>query len=128
MANDKKMITVGLVEDDPMLSEMYKVKFEKEGFIVKPAQDGAEGLELVKKEKLDILLLDIIMPRMDGFQVLQELRASGETLPVILLTNLGQEEDIQKGRELGATDYFVKSNFTPDAIVQKVRNALKQKN
>lgn len=122
---DQKIVKVALIEDDHMLSEMYKIKFEKEGFAIVTAADGAEGLEVVQKEQPDIILLDVIMPRMDGFQTLQELRTRGIQTPVILLTNLGQEEDIKKGRELGATDYFVKSNFTPDAIVAKVRNVLK---
>ncbi len=121
---DQQVIKVALIEDDHMLSDMYKIKFEKEGFAIATAADGAEGLEVVEKEQPDIILLDVIMPRMDGFQTLQELRARGIRTPVILLTNLGQEEDIKKGRELGATDYFVKSNFTPDAIVSKVRIVL----
>jgi len=123
---DKQPIKVALIEDDHMLSEMYKIKFEKEGFAIVIAVDGVEGLELVQKENPDVILLDVIMPRMDGFQTLQELRTRGVKSPVILLTNLGQEEDIKKGRELGATDYFVKSNFTPDAIVAKVRIVLKE--
>lgn len=122
MANEK--IKVGLAEDDQMLSDMYKLKFQKSGFDIVTAPDGAAGLELVKNEKPDILLLDIIMPKLDGFQVLAELQKLGTKIPIVLLTNLGQEEDIVKGRELGATDYFVKSNFTPDAIVEKVRSIL----
>lgn len=124
---DQKKIRVALVEDDQMLSEMYKIKFQKEGFDIITATDGSTGVELVLKENPDILLLDIIMPRMDGFQVLKMLRDKKMTLPIILLTNLGQEEDIKKGRMLGATDYFVKSNFTPDAIVEKVRLVLSKK-
>ncbi len=125
MANEK--IKVGLVEDDQMLSDMYKLKFQKSGFDIVSALDGAAGLEMVQKEKPDILLLDIIMPKLDGFQVLTEIRKTNTKLPVVLLTNLGQEEDIVKGRKLGATDYFVKSNFTPDAIVEKVRTILGKK-
>lgn len=124
---DQKKIKVALVEDDQMLSEMYKIKFQKEGFDIVNASDGAAGVDLVVKENPDIVLLDIIMPRMDGFQVLESLRAKKLAMPVILLTNLGQEEDIKKGRALGATDYFVKSNFTPDAIVEKVRKVLAKK-
>jgi len=94
---DQQVIKVALIEDDHMLSDMYKIKFEKEGFAIATAADGAEGLEVVEKEQPDIILLDVIMPRMDGFQTLQELRARGIRTPVILLTNLGQEEDIKKG-------------------------------
>ena len=122
----KNSITVALIEDDQMLSEMYSIKFSKEGFRIVTAMNGADGLALIEKENPQIVLLDIIMPKMDGFQVLKELREKGVKTPVIMLTNLGQEEDIQKGKQLGATDYFVKSNFTPEAIVHKVRHVLGQ--
>jgi DNA-binding response OmpR family regulator len=118
---------VALVEDDPLIAEMYTTKFTKEGYDIRHAADGFAGLEMVKKEKPDIILLDIIMPKLDGFQVLQELRKIAEfkETPVVMLTNLGQEEDVQKGRQYGATDYFIKTNFTPAAIVDKVKNLLK---
>ncbi len=118
---------VALIEDDPLIAEMYTTKFTKEGYDIKHAADGAAGLALVKQIKPDIILLDIIMPKMDGFQVLTELRkeAAFKETPVVMLTNLGQEEDVQKGRALGATDYFIKTNFTPAAIVDKVKGLLK---
>jgi DNA-binding response OmpR family regulator len=126
---DKKKILIALVEDDQLIAEMYSTKFKKEGFEIQHAVDGAAGLELVKKINPDIVLLDIIMPRMDGFQVLQQLRSeiTFKETPVIMLTNLGQEEDVQKGRQLGATGYFIKTNFTPAAIVDKVKQILKGK-
>lgn len=126
MADQK--YTVALIEDDPLIAEMYTTKFTKEGFAIQHAADGAAGLELVKKMKPDIILLDIIMPKMDGFQVLKQLRddAAFTKTPVVMLTNLGQEEDVQKGRELGATDYFIKTNFTPAAIVDKVKTLLQK--
>lgn len=119
-------IKVALIEDDQMLSEMYQIKFKKDGFKIVSAPDGAEGIALVEQEHPDVILLDVIMPKMDGFHVLKTLRGKGLDTPIILLTNLGQEEDIQKGRDLGATDYFVKSNFTPEAIVEKVQQVLKK--
>ncbi|MEK7631746.1 MAG: response regulator [Patescibacteria group bacterium] len=124
---DKK-ITVALIEDDPLIADMYTMKFTKEGFDLQHAADGEAGIALVKKMKPDIILLDIIMPKMDGFQALKLLRADSEfkTTPIIMLTNLGQEEDVQKGREFGATDYFIKTNFTPAAIVDKVKTLLKK--
>lgn len=122
-----KKPTVALIEDDPLIAEMYMTKFTKEGYDIQHAADGAAGLALVKQHTPDIILLDIIMPKMDGFQVLQELRKDSnfKKTPVIMLTNLGQEEDVQKGRALGATDYFIKTNFTPAAIVDKVKGILK---
>lgn len=124
MADSK--VTVALIEDDPLIAEMYTTKFTKEGYNLQHAADGAAGIALVKELKPDIILLDIIMPKMDGFQVLQALRQESAfaKTPIVMLTNLGQEEDVQKGRALGATDYFIKTNFTPAAIVDKVKSLL----
>jgi DNA-binding response OmpR family regulator len=125
---DKK-ITVVIVEDEKMLADMYATKFAMEGFDAQKANDGQAGFDLVKEEKPDIVLLDIIMPKIDGFGVLKMLKdeASLKKIPVILLTNLGQEEDIKKGKELGAADYFVKANHTPAEVVQKVKQVLNLK-
>ncbi|NQU77123.1 response regulator [Candidatus Falkowbacteria bacterium] len=115
-----------LIEDEEMLSEMYKMKFEAEGFKFLHGKDGEEGIELAKNEKPDIILLDVIMPKMDGFAVLKELKKEAITkgIKVILLTNLGQEEDVKKGKAMGANDYLVKANFTPAQVVAKVREVL----
>ncbi len=125
----EKQTSVLLVEDEKMLADMYATKFTMEGFKTNKAYDGAAGYEMAKDVKPDIILLDIIMPKLDGFAVLQKLRNDEATkdTPVILLTNLGQDEDIKKGKELGATDYFVKANHTPAEVVNKVRDVLKQK-
>lgn len=118
-----------LVEDDEMLAEMYVTKFSKEGFQIMKAEDGATGLELAKKERPDLILLDIIMPKLDGFAVLKELKKDPNTANthILILTNLGQVDDMEKGRKLGADDYFVKANHTPAEIVEKVRYLLTQK-
>lgn len=120
---DKKIL---LVEDDKMLADMYTTKFEKEGLHILRAHDGAEGLEMIKQEKPDLVLLDIIMPKLDGFAVLREVRKIPElkSTHVLLLTNLGQTEDVAKGHELGADDYFIKANHTPAEIVEKVKYML----
>jgi len=118
-----------LIEDDKMLADMYITKFSKEGLKVIRAEDGAKGLEIAKKEKPDMILLDIIMPKLDGFAVLRELKKDpgmGDT-HILLLTNLGQSEDVDKGRELGADDYFIKANHTPAEIVEKVKYLLTSK-
>lgn len=109
-----------------MLHGMYVQKFKKHGFEVFSAYDGAAGLKLVEEEKPDIILLDIIMPKMDGFVALKKLKSNAATkdIPVILLTNLGQEEDVKKGQELGAQDYFIKANHTPQEVVDKVKTVL----
>ena len=116
-----------IIEDEEMLSNMYKVKFENEGFEVETALNGADGLELAAKEMPSIILLDIIMPKIDGFAVLQKLKADPKTkdIPVILLTNLGQDEDVTRGKQLGAVGYLVKANHTPSEVVDKVRGFIK---
>jgi DNA-binding response OmpR family regulator len=122
MANTKIL----LVEDDEMLHSMYTQKFTKEGYEVESAYNGAEGVRMAEETKPAIILLDIIMPKMDGFVALKKLKKNPATkdIPVILLTNLGQDEDIRKGKELGATDYFIKANHTPREVVEKVKEVL----
>ncbi len=122
----EKTTKVLLVEDEEMLAEMYSTKFSMEGWQVTKAFDGAEGLAAAKKSMPDIILLDIIMPRMDGFAVLKELKADPKLkdVPVVLLTNLGQDDDVAKGKKLGATDYFVKADHTPAEVVEKVKTTL----
>ncbi len=118
--------TILLVEDDTFLSGMYKTKFELEGFIVVTAEDGFKGFQLAKEQRPDIILLDILMPKMDGFEVLQKIRASDDTknIPVILLTNLGQKDDVKKGLALGADGYLIKAHFMPSEVVTKVKSVL----
>ncbi len=126
MAETKK-IHVLLVEDDIFLGNIYKTKFDMEGFKVSVAENGEEGLADAKKKKPDIILLDILLPKMDGFIVLEHLKAdaSVKDIPVILLTNLGQKDDVSKGLEMGAVDYLIKAHFKPSEVVDKVRKVLK---
>ncbi|MFH0804979.1 MAG: response regulator [Patescibacteria group bacterium] len=128
-ADSKYKTKILLVEDDKMLADMYITKFSKEGLEVVRAEDGAKGLEMAKRDKPDLVLLDIIMPKLDGFAVLRELKKDptmGST-HILLLTNLGQSEDVEKGRQLGADDYFIKANHTPAEIVEKVKYILTNK-
>lgn len=120
------MLKILLVEDDEMLHGMYTQKFKNQGYEVISAYNGVEGVELSEKEKPDLILLDVIMPKMDGFVALKKIRKNEVTagIPVILLTNLGQEEDVKKGKELGANDYFIKANHTPQEVVDKVHSVL----
>jgi len=125
--NSKQKIL--LIEDDKMLLEMYSSKFNREGYDIITAENGSDGLKMAKENKPDLILLDIILPKLDGFATLKEIRgdANIKNTPVILLTNLGQDQDIQKGKALGADDYFVKANHTPTEVVEKVRELLKSK-
>lgn len=124
-----KKTQILIVEDDQTLCEMYATKFSMEGFDVTKAHDGQEGLAQAQALKPDVVLLDIIMPKLDGFSVLTELRKDPrlQDAVVVMLTNLGQDDDIKKGEQLGADDYFVKSNHTPADIVSKVQAHLKRK-
>ncbi len=125
MSITKKKIL--LVEDDTLISSMYKIKFKADGFEVVIASDGASALELAKKEKPDIVMLDIILPQLDGFTVLEELKKDQTTkhIPVIMLTNLGTTEDKAKGEKLGAIDYLVKASLTPAQVSQRIKEHLK---
>ena len=111
-----------------MILDMYVHKFEQEGFMVFQLERGDNVIELVEKEQPNIILLDVIMPGLDGFSVLQALKVNDKTskIPVIILTNLGQDEDRTKGLTMGAIGYIVKSNMTPGDVVRKVREFLKQ--
>jgi len=120
--------TILIVEDDKFLRDLCKLKLTKEGFHVSSAVDGEEGMGKISAEKPDLVLLDIVLPGVDGFQILERVKdnpdESIKNIPVILLTNLGQESDVEKGLKLGAQDYLIKAHFTTDEIVQKVRDIL----
>jgi len=116
-----------IIEDDRFLRDLIVHKVTKEGFNVSVAVDGEEGIKKIKEEKPDLVLLDLILPSMDGFEVLSKIRedASLNSLPVIILSNLGQREDVEKGMKLGAVDYLIKAHFTPGEIIYKIRTHLK---
>lgn len=123
--NENK-ITVLLVEDDSFLLGMYATKFEIENFNVITAEDGEKGLKAAKEKNPDIILLDILMPRMNGVEVLEELKKDDSTknIPVILLTNLNQREEIERCMSMGAHDYLIKAHFMPSEVIEKVKNIL----
>lgn len=123
----RNKIKILLVEDDSFLLSMYATKFEMEGFKVVMAEDGEKAIRLAAKEAPDIILLDIILPKVDGFEVLRQLKASEQTapIPIILLTNLSQKEEIEKGLKMGAVDYLIKAHFMPSEVVDKIKKALK---
>lgn len=123
----QKRLTILLVEDDTFLAGMYVTKLELEGFRVVLASDGEQAVMLAKKEIPNLMLLDIVLPKKSGFEVLKEVKAHAETkqVPVILLTNLGQKEDVQRGLKLGAVDYLIKAHFMPSEVVAKVKRLVK---
>ena len=113
------------MEDEQYLSDMYKLKFEQEGYKVTVAPDGPQGLALAEKERPDLVLLDLVLPGLDGFQVLKKLREGEATkkIKVFILSNLGQSDEVKRGMNFGANGYFVKADLTPSQLTQKV-NAL----
>jgi DNA-binding response OmpR family regulator len=117
------------VDDDNFLRKVYKAELEDHGYEVLLAADGEEGLAMAKANDPDLILLDMIMPHKNGFEVLTELQANPLTknIPVIILSNLGQKDDIRKGLDLGAVDYLVKDNTTLGVIVSKVNEYLHSK-
>lgn len=117
-----------LIEDDKMLTEMYSLKFAEAGYDIAQANSGLSGYELAIKIKPDIIMLDIILPEMDGFLVLKKLKENKDTknIPVFFLTNLKQEEDIIRGKKEGAVDYLVKADLTPAQVLEKIDKFLKK--
>lgn len=120
------MTKIAIIEDDPTISQMYRMKFEAEGFEVQLADNGARGVALVESFGPDIILLDMQMPKMSGDEALKEIRAKswGKTIPVIVLTNLGIEEAPKSIHSLGIHSYIVKADLTPKQVVEKVKEAL----
>jgi DNA-binding response OmpR family regulator len=124
MENKKILI----VEDDDFLLQMYVTKLELEGFQVISAVDGIKGLRLAKKDKPDLVLLDLQLPELSGFEVLEDLKRSNETkqIPVLVLTNFSQKEDIDRCLNLGASDYLIKAHFVPSEVIAKIKNILEE--
>ncbi|MDD5144583.1 MAG: response regulator [Candidatus Pacebacteria bacterium] len=120
-------IKILIIEDDKFLRELISQKLLKEGYEIVEAIDGEEGVKKAKEEKPDIILLDLILPGIDGFEVLTRMRADKENppIPVIILSNLGQKEDVERGLKLGAADYLIKAHFTPGEIIEKIKNIIK---
>ncbi|MFH1036726.1 MAG: response regulator [Patescibacteria group bacterium] len=118
--------TILVIEDDKFLRELMSQKLVKEGYKISEAVDGEEGLKKIKEEKPGLVLLDLILPGIDGFEVLSRAKADPEIgkIPVIILSNLGQREDIEKGLKLGATDYLIKAHFTPGEIIDKIKKII----
>ncbi len=121
---DNKYVLV--VEDDPFYSKIYKTKLAKEKIDSQVVSNGDEALEAVKKLRPGLILLDLIMPGKDGFETLSELKADSvmKDIPVIVLSNLSQEEDIKRVMDLGAVEYLIKANVPIQEVVEKVKKQL----
>ncbi len=120
------MPKVAIIEDDQAISQMYRIKFEAEGFEVETAENGRLGLELVEKMRPDIILLDLMMPEMTGDEMLQELRTKdwGKDITVIILTNMGEQEAPAIVRQLNVKRFIVKAEMTPRQVAEMVKAEL----
>jgi len=120
-----------LVEDDMFLSSLLKNRLQKENLEVILAKDGEEALKLLKDSKFDLILLDLILPKKSGFEVMEDIHSNPslqvQDVPIIIVSNLGQEADIKKSEELGAVEYFVKAKTSLDDLVEKIKDFLKAK-
>jgi CheY-like chemotaxis protein len=121
----KKKIMI--VEDDSFVMDIYQTKLAQEGFEAIGAVNGLEAMKKLEGVKPDLILLDIIMPYMDGLEVLKKIKDDErlKNIPIVLLTNLSQKEEINKGMGLGADDYLIKSHFTPSEVMEKIKKYLK---
>jgi len=119
--------TILIVEDDKFLRELIVQKLIREQYEVVEAIDGEQGIKKIKEEKPDLILLDLILPGIDGFEVLSRMKDDPEisSIPTIILSNLGQKEDVERGLKLGAADYLIKAHFTPGEIIEKIRKYIK---
>ncbi len=123
------MTKIAIIEDDPVISQMYRMKFEADGFDVQLANNGKRGVALIEDFRPDMILLDLQMPEMTGDEVLEKIRKEewGKDTPVIILTNLGAEEAPSSLKSLGIHSYVVKAEYTPRQVVQRVKEALVEK-
>lgn len=116
-----------LVEDDPFLVDIYTTKLQEAGFEVDSALDGQKCLDILKEKTPDLLLLDIVLPHTDGWEVLRKIKSDDKFkgLKVIILSNLGQKKEVEKGRDLGAFKYLIKAHHTPSEVVEEIKKILK---
>ena len=127
--NGKKIL---VIEDDPFLADIYETKLKQSDYQVELASTGEDGLAALKDKKFDVLLLDIVLPKMDGWEVLGAIKRDREAganpnlnnLKIIILSNLGQKEEITKGLDLGADSFMIKAHFTPSQIIEEIKNTL----
>lgn len=120
------MVTIAIIEDDIIINQMYRMKFESSGFNVISSNDGMTGLQMLEKKHPDIILLDLQMPNMNGAEVLSEIRNKkwGKNIPVIVLTNLGKEEAPKELEKLNISSYIVKAELTPREVTERVKETL----
>ena len=120
------MKTILLVEDDPFLIDIYTTKLKEKGFSVEVAEDGAECLRKIKETLPDLLLLDIVLPSLNGWEILRKIKSDDKlkNLKVVILSNLGEKEEIEKGIKFGVSKYLVKAHYTPSEVVEEIEKII----
>ena len=115
-----------IIEDEEIMYTALERKLKSTGYEVSVAEDGVEGLEKMRKEKPDLILLDIIMPRKGGFEVMEEMQKEEDlkNIPIIVISNSGQPVELDKAKELGAQDWLIKTEFDPQEVIEKVRKQI----
>ncbi len=121
-----------LVEDDKEIREIYQLKFKLSGYDIDVAEDGLEAIKMIKEKKPSLVLLDILIPNKDGFEVLKKINSIDneemKAIKFVMLSNLSNEEDIKEAKQLGAMDYLVKAKNSPNEVVEKVKSILESMN
>lgn len=119
----KYMKQILLVEDDPFLIDIYTTKFKEMGFVIEVAQDGSQAMRKIAEKKIDLVLLDIVLPHVDGWEILKKIREEPglKDLKVVILSNLGQQSEVDKAFSLGATKYLIKAHYTPSEVVEEIK-------
>ena len=122
------MKSILLIEDDPFLIDIYSTKLKELGFNVSVAKNGDEVFEKLEEEEIELFLLDIVLPNVDGWTILKKIKEieKFENIPVVILSNLGQRTDVEKGLKLGATKYLIKAHYTPSMVVEEIKKVLKR--
>lgn len=117
-----------IIDDDAFISGMYATRLTNDGYVVVTALDGVAGIQAAAKEKPDVILCDVLMPKLDGFETLKKLKEDPalKSIPVMMLTSMGQKEDVARGLEMGAADYLVKTNTLPIDASDKIKKLLKK--
>ncbi len=123
------MKTILLVEDDPFLIDIYTTKLKESGFFVEVAQGGESVFRKIEEKKPDLIVLDIVLPQIDGWEILRKIKKDGKLkdIKVIILSNLGQKAEVEKGLSLGAEKYLIKAHFTPSEVVAEIKQLLKRR-
>jgi DNA-binding response OmpR family regulator len=114
-----------LIEDDPFLTDIYTTKFKEAGFDIESIDDGNGALEKIKASNPDLVVLDIVLPNQDGWEILRGIKASGlNGVKVIVISNLGQKDEVEKGLKMGAVKYLIKAHYTPQEIIEEIKEII----